>query len=204
MASRGEFTQLWIAPIPALDELLERAEEVDLRAVAECRGDNRKREILAWRALVRRHLGCDVVISYNENGAPTLNDGGYISVSHNSTHVAVAYSKERVCGVDIESEQRNFSAIISRYLTREELSLLNHAAWCCIAWSAKETLYKLAQERGLNFLEDIRLHRVELISQADKVEECNLVPLGRIECSVKRRDYLLNFAPIDGGWVVWY
>ena len=86
-------TKVWVEPLPSLQVLLEGAAECDLALLPRWGSDSRKREALAWRRIVRRELGVDAELSYNEVGAPViLNKKGYISVSHNAEYVAVAYS----------------------------------------------------------------------------------------------------------------
>lgn len=121
----------------------------------------RRREYLAWRAVVRRELGRDVRIGYAATGAPLLPDGeAHISVSHCPGRVAVLLA-ERRCAVDIESAARNFGRAVPRYLSSDERDLSADPAWYAAAWCAKEALYKYAGRLGLDLLRDLRLEEVE-------------------------------------------
>lgn len=132
----------------------------DERATAHGFGDARKREYLAWRAIVRRTIGRDAAIAYNSVGAPILTNYPFrITVSHCQGRIAVGIS-DRPCAVDIERIGRNFQRILSRYLTPEEERLSAHPLFPAIAWCAKETLYKYAGRTGLDLLDDLHIDEI--------------------------------------------
>ncbi len=125
----------------------------------------RRREWLAWRAIVRRELGQDVAISYNPTGAPQVDHKGiYIGVSHSRRSVAVTIS-DHPTAVDIETPDRNFAGIASKFLSEEEQArfagdrLMLGAAWC-----AKECVYKLHSSRfgNLSLRDDIEIREISL------------------------------------------
>jgi phosphopantetheinyl transferase len=96
-------------------------------------------------------------------GAPLLEQAvgkvAYISVSHSAEWVAVMFSTTR-CGVDIESHQRNFSKVATRYITPEEREAFAEAIgphFEAIVWSAKEAMYKYALTPGVDFTADLLL-----------------------------------------------
>lgn len=140
-------SRLWAAP----DEI----------ARAEGYAASRRREFLAWRALLRRELGRDLRIGYDELGAPRLENRPLcISVSHARGFVAVAVS-ERRCAIDIESFDRNFLRVADHYLSPGERLLSDDPHWLCVAWSAKECLIKYAGHGGLDLIRDLHLLRVD-------------------------------------------
>ena len=121
----------------------------DVASASRFQNERRRTEHLAWRRVVRRELGRDVVIDYNEVGAPVVNlEATHLSVAHGAGRVAVAIANKRV-GIDIESLERNFESISSRYMSAEEQALSTHKEWGAMVWTAKEALYKLYGERGL-------------------------------------------------------
>lgn len=117
----------------------------------------RRQEYLAWRAVVRRELGA-VGIGYDAVGAPRIEgcQGICIGVSHGAGRVAVVLS-DRPCAVDIERLNRPFDRLLPRYLTAAEQCLSTDPRFPAAAWCAKEVLYKLAGERGLDLRADLRL-----------------------------------------------
>ena len=133
--------------------------EADRTAAAGFASARRRREFLSWRAVLYRELGHPVQVTYDPSGAPRLPAGeGFVGVSHSRGQVAVRWSPSNPCAVDIESPERDFEKVAARYLTAEERALGGACAeWLCIAWCAKECLYKLGRERGADLLRDIRL-----------------------------------------------
>ena len=133
--------------------------EADRTAAAGFASARRRREFLSWRAVLYRELGHPVQVTYDPSGAPRLPVGeGFVGVSHSCGQVAVRWSPSNPCAVDIESPERDFEKVAARYLTAEERALGGACAeWLCIAWCAKECLYKLGRERGADLLRDIRL-----------------------------------------------
>ncbi len=133
--------------------------EEALRAASYAEG--RRREFFAWRMIVRRELGRDLRIGYNEAGAPQLeNNPLYISVSHARGYVAVVLSEGR-CAIDIESSERNFRRIADHYLSVEEQALSRDERWLGVAWCAKECLVKYAAREGLDLIGDLHLLGVD-------------------------------------------
>ena len=134
----------------------------EVAQAAAFRSERRRREFLTWRAIVRRELGRDTRIAYNGLGAPILPDGeAFVSVSHCPGRVAVFLSPKR-CAVDIEPADRDFTRAASRFLTPSEAVLADDPRWPGFAWCAKETLYKYAGGRHLDFREDLRILSVDL------------------------------------------
>lgn len=154
-------TRLFIEPPLAEGELLSLASEAECRYVANFKQERRRREALMWRYIVRRELGEDVEIAYNENGAPVLlNREESIGVSHSADFVAVVISDKR-CAVDIERLDRNFDRVAERYIRPEEQNLSQDCRLAAAVWCAKETLYKYSDEVGLDFLRDVKVLSVD-------------------------------------------
>jgi phosphopantetheinyl transferase len=150
-------SSLHIEPIAPESLLRESADAEDLSLVEGFASEHRRREVLAWRAVVRRELGCDVEISHDEYGAPTLNLSNiYISVSHSRDRVAVLFS-DGGCAVDIESSERDFGRVATRYLSSEELQLAEQNDLYAEIWCAKEALYKYYRKGGLDFVREISI-----------------------------------------------
>ena len=159
-------SSLYIVPIASEEELRREAAAEDLEVVAHFASEHRRREALAWRGVVRRELGNDCKIGYDEWGAPTVDTAECeISVSHCDKFVAVLIS-DSPCGVDIESLDRNFGRIASRYMSDEEKSLCSDERWSAIVWSAKEALYKLHRKGGIDFIRDIKILSYDTASQS--------------------------------------
>lgn len=128
----------------------------------------RQAEWLSWRAIVRREVcrefGCrpaEIAIAYNETGAPVVAGAAvHAAVSHCRGSVAGGLS-DAPCAVDIESLDRNFGRIASRYMTSTEQALSDDPRWPAVVWSVKETLYKYAGRRELDLLCDLRVEQAD-------------------------------------------
>lgn len=117
----------------------------------------RKAEQVAWRTGLRGVLGNSVEVAYQPSGAPILIGSEWqISVSHNSQWAVVAIGRHR-CGVDVESLNRNYERIASRYIspTEDRLPESNNPLFRPLIWSAKEAIYKFVATEGVDFLRDI-------------------------------------------------
>lgn len=130
----------------------------DVASAARFQNEKRRCEHLAWRRVVREELGRGVHISYNDNGAPQVDiPERWIGVSHSEGSVAVAFADEPV-GIDIESSERDtFERVKSRYMSDEEMALSDDALWAVYVWTAKEAMYKLYGERGVELRDDLRV-----------------------------------------------
>ena len=129
----------------------------DVASASRFQNDSRRREHLAWRRVVRSELGRGVVIDYNEVGAPVVDTPNtHISVAHGGESVAVAIANEPV-GVDIESLDRNYERVKSRFMSPAEEALSSMEAWPAVVWTAKEAIYKLYGKREVDLTKDIRI-----------------------------------------------
>lgn len=129
----------------------------DVASASRFQNERRRAEHLAWRRIVRRELGRNVSISYNEVGAPVVDTPNtYISVAHGAGCVVVAISDSRI-GVDVESQERDFTKAASRYMSDEEMALSVEQSWPVKVWTAKEALYKLYGKRGIELKTDLRI-----------------------------------------------
>lgn len=122
----------------------------------------RRREYLAWRAVVRREVAADAVIAYDACGAPAVvNYPVHIAVAHCRSRVAVCLS-DAPCAVDIEPADRDVSGVAARFLTARERALSDDPRFALAAWCAKEALYKYASRKGLDLLRDLHLEHADL------------------------------------------
>lgn len=148
-------SRLFIENIGSEGALREGAHAEDLCLVDNFSSQSRRCEVLAWRAIVRRELGADVQIGYDEYGAPKVDTlATYISVSHSRGVVAVLIS-DTPCAIDIEQTDRNFRRVASHYLSERELALAEEHNLFAEIWCAKEALYKYHKVGKLDFIRDV-------------------------------------------------
>ncbi|MFR9651031.1 MAG: 4'-phosphopantetheinyl transferase superfamily protein [Rikenellaceae bacterium] len=148
-------------------ELLTPKDEEDIARFSSVR---RVQEVSAWRSLLRWTLSdmglcSEYAVAYDSVGAPCLADCDlFISVSHSRTHVAIAISQTK-CAIDIESLDRDFERVATRYASNNERSLLADSMIAPslhlpLIWSAKEAMYKHSGRVGLDLLNDLVINKV--------------------------------------------
>lgn len=131
-------------------------EEAEYRQLGSAR---RMRERTATLHLLHHTLGVGDALHHYGNGKPYLSAGSRrISISHTRSQVALALHPCREAGVDVESMARSMAKVAPRFLSASELAACTTQAQQCLAWCAKETVYKLAGEDGVDFAAQIRLN----------------------------------------------
>jgi phosphopantetheinyl transferase len=149
-----------------LGEIVLSPEEHDF--YSRITAEHRRREWLAWHVMIRRLIGPGALTGYNAVGAPILKNTSaehplHLSVSHSGPWVAL-YVRRRRCGLDIESLDRQYARVASRYISPAERALWDGEAdsrFHALMWSTKEAVYKYAGVRGLGFLEQIRVVAID-------------------------------------------
>lgn len=148
-------SRLFIEKIDSEEALLHNAQGEDIAVAEGFSNASRRREALAWRAIVRRELGEGVTISYDRYGAPQVDvEGKFIAVSHSRGVVAVMIS-DGECAVDIEHADRDFGRVAERYLSPSELEIAEQYNLFAEIWCAKEALYKLYKRGGVDLVRDL-------------------------------------------------
>ena len=121
--------------------------EEETNIVMSFRKDNRKKEILASRALLQSIIP-DAHIHYvNKN--PQLTDiDKEISITHSDNKVMIQLKeKDELCGVDLQEITDKAVKVKSKFLHPSEIQYMDEHEFdtlllCNLLWSAKETAYK--------------------------------------------------------------
>lgn len=157
--------RLLLQPPMTMEEATPWATAAELAVVATFGSERRRVEYLTWRAMVRKALGAETAIAYNEVGAPVLTDLPYhVSVSHCVGRVAVCIS-DLPCAIDVEPADRDFLRVCDHYMNAEERSLSDDPCWPGYVWCAKEVLYKLSGMEGLDLIRDLSVLSADLPSK---------------------------------------
>ncbi len=122
--------------------------------------EKRKVEWLAIRTLLKQMIGSGFEITYTLEGKPILAHPVYhhISISHSHDFAAVYIHQQQSVGVDIESINRNYTSVKKRYLSETEMEQVNENQLLqCIYWCAKEALFKLVEDDGVDFRKQIQI-----------------------------------------------
>lgn len=111
------------------------------------RNEKRKKEFLSARILLNQAAGCLVRVIYDANRKPHLNNNSlHISITHSKNYAAVIIHPEFPVGIDLEIRTEKVKTVSKRFLNESEQILFSketNTAKAEIAWSAKETLYKI-------------------------------------------------------------
>jgi len=149
--SEEELLSLCSVPNDELEEL-QLIRSIDLR-----------RERLAVRALLNQLFDGKVYLGHHDNGRPFLQNSLIeISISHTKRFAAVLTHPDDSVGIDIESLDRNFSAVEKKALSPyeiENLSEKNRNLHLAIHWSAKEAIYKRMSLSDVDFARQIEIKR---------------------------------------------
>ncbi len=126
------------------------------------RSDNRRSEIITTNLMVKELFGKNCSLRHHQSGAPYLETGNatdtpQISISHCRGMVAIAYSDKAV-GVDVEQIEERAARIRERVQNADELQHTgNSLVLNTILWTAKEALFKLIPENGVDFTKDLHI-----------------------------------------------
>lgn len=104
----------------------------------------------------------------DEHGkSQSMNNIGYVSLSHTEGFAAAVYHKVLPVGIDLEFIRDKVLKIGKRFLSPSELEFLEpDPKHYTMAWSAKESIFKCQGKRGVSFRENICL---EPFSMEDKI-----------------------------------
>lgn len=141
-----ELRKMLVASLPYDEEL------------SQLKSEARQLEYLAVRVLLRAVCGEEKHISHYSSGKPFLTDGSFhITISHTRGYVAVGLHATYEVGVDIEYISNRVRKVAGRFMYPDELRHSSDTAYLLVQWSAKETMYKLLDEQGVDFLEHLRI-----------------------------------------------
>ena len=150
--------------------------------------EKRKKEQLTTRLLVTEILPNKTII-YNKFGAPELDNGQHISISHSAGLVAVIISHEKT-GLDIEKISEKTLLLASKFVSEKNLINLDKEKSTLI-WCLKEAIYKWEQKGGVDFIKDI------IITEFTHKEH------GKVIAFLKNKKLNLNYQKINDHYLVY-
>ena len=126
--------------------------------------ESQRKQKLAVRALINELFDEKMYLDHHDNGKPYLeNCATNISITHTETYVAVIIHDEDDLGIDIESLDRDFSAVEQRALSEDEIEDLDDDSrneQLAIYWCAKEAIFKRMSQSRVDFAEQIEVEKV--------------------------------------------
>lgn len=189
---------IWQLSEPVVDLLREfTEEELSNPLFTRYTHDKRKMEWLASRLLLKQMIGHKFSITYLATGKPILNHAIFrsISITHSRDFVAIIVHESKLVGIDIEDTDRNFQRIEKRFLSDEELGFVSgNNQLKCLFWCAKEAVFKLVEDEGIEFREQI------IVSSNPEQENQFSV---KYQNKAKSINYQLNCDFFYGNCLVW-
>ena len=135
----------------------------EMEEISFIRSESLRKQRLAVRALLNTLFDEKVYLSHHDNGKTYLeNNPVNISITHTEKYVAVILHEEENVGIDIESLDRDFSAVEKKALSEDEIDDLEDEKrneQLAIYWCAKEAVYKLLSRYNVDFAEQIEIER---------------------------------------------
>ena len=135
----------------------------EMEEISFIRSESLRKQRLAVRALLNTMFDEKVYLSHHDNGKPYIeNNPINISMTHTTRFVAVILHDEEDVGIDIESLDRDFSAVEKKALSEDEIDDLEDEKrneQLAIYWCAKEAIFKRLSVYNLDFAEQIEIER---------------------------------------------
>ena len=135
----------------------------EMEEISFIRSESLRKQRLAVRALLNTMFDDKVYLSHHDNGKPYIeNNPINISITHTAKYVAVILHEEENVGIDIESLDRDFSAVEKKALSEDEIDDLEDEKrneQLAIYWCAKEAIFKLLSRYNVDFAEQIEIER---------------------------------------------
>lgn len=174
----------------------------EMEEISFIKSESLRKQRLAVRALLNELFGEKVYLAHHDNGKPYIeNDSINISISHTEKYVAVILDQNDEVGIDIESLDRDFSAVEKRALSEDELDDLDDDKMeknfqLAIYWCAKEAIFKKISKYNVDFAEQIEIEKFR------NNEE------GELEATFIHKDgyeeeYKLEYITFDRHLLVW-
>lgn len=134
----------------------------DKKRFSKFKTEQKKREFLTARiALNKIDKGFSQKISYKGQRPFLKNEIDHISLSHSNSFGIAAWHPTLPVGIDIESDRDQFKKVSKKFLSPNEINKIesspNPKLARRIAWGAKESIFKAADQKSLSFSKDIQL-----------------------------------------------
>lgn len=133
----------------------------EMEEISIIRNKNQRMQRLAVRALLNEVFEEKMYLNHHDNGKPYLeNCVTNISITHTDKYVAIITHDEDDLGIDIESLDRDFSAVEKKVLSEDEIEDLEDDTrneQLAIYWCAKEAIFKRMSQNRVDLAEQIEV-----------------------------------------------
>ncbi|HEY4618218.1 MAG TPA: 4'-phosphopantetheinyl transferase superfamily protein [Flavobacterium sp.] len=140
--------------------------ESNLRRLSRMKSQLHQRGFLSVRKLLQEAGYNDFDLYYDECGKPHLKDSKHISITHSHEFSAIIISDQTV-GIDIELQREKIIKIASKF-NDDDFHFLKsdrkeeYIRKLTVIWGAKESIFKIRNERGISFKEHIKVRAFEM------------------------------------------
>ena len=134
----------------------------DLISAGNIKNEKRKKEFLSSRIALKKTFNKSLELKHLESGRPTIDEAEYISISHSSNFLAMAFGKENI-GIDIEKPQNRMLKMMPKILSEREQLEFNKTPsidLACKLWGTKEAILKHIGNKNLNYKNDINVEYI--------------------------------------------
>ena len=175
----------------------------EMEEISFIKSESLRKQRLAVRALLNTLFDEKVYLSHHDNGKPYIeNSAMNISITHTTRYVAVILNPTDEVGIDCESLDRDFSAVKKKALSEDEIEEVEEIdedqrnEQLAIYWCAKEAVYKMISQYGVDFAEQI------------EIEDFRMRGEGELEATFTDKDgfeeeYELEYMTFDRHVLVW-
>lgn len=156
------------------EAVLSENELVEFEKISNLR---RKKEWLAVRVLLKTIMH-SLNIPYkgtfkDDSSKPFLvHNGFHISLAHSFPYAGAIVNPINPCGIDIEKPKPALYFIASKFLSDKESEYVAKKPLdLCLAWAAKEVMFKLCGKKNLSFRDNLQIEPYECQAKGT-VEVC--------------------------------
>ena len=137
------------------------------------KSEMQQRAFLSVRKLLQETGHTDLDLYYDEFGKPHLNGEKHISITHSYNFSAIIISDETV-GIDIELQRDKIIRIADKFCNKEfqflESNSDQYVRKLTVIWGAKESIFKIRNEKGISFKEHINVQSFDLNVKQNNAE----------------------------------
>jgi phosphopantetheinyl transferase len=148
----------------------------EMEEISYIKSESLRKQKLAVRCLLDALFEEKVYLSHHDNGKPYIeNSAMNISITHTNRYVAVILNPTDEVGIDCESLDRDFSAVRKKALSEDEIEEVDEIdedqrnEQLAIYWCAKEAVYKMISQYGVDFAEQIEIDDFRLRGEGELV-----------------------------------
>lgn len=143
----------------SFDELFQTValKDVSLARLEGMKSESHQKGFLSVRKLLMEAGYTDFDLYYDAYGKPYLDDGKHISISHSHGFSVIVVSNVNI-GADLEIIKEKTLKLAPRYMDVSHLENLSEADQlkkATIIWGVKESVFKIKNEIGISFKDDI-------------------------------------------------